>query len=1354
MTILRDNLFLASLVLLTLIVVAILGLVLYFAMRSASAKPGSDPKLAKLRFDSLRNSFRQAVELIEGNIAARSERYAIPWVLVLNEGLDQRGLPIEQSGVPSALSSEAASSASSQGISWHFFDKGVVVEMQGAYLGSPDDESAAEKPWDEFLSLCHKYRPQRPFDSVVITVPAAMLIDASADAALELGKMARLAHRRLWLAQNRFAMRFAVYVAISGCEKIEGFSAFARTLPEPMRAGMLGWSSPYDLSSTYQDTWVGEAVDGVVRTISDTSAELFASKQTLTDTKSFFLLPSKMEAMRDQLQLYTDELMRPSAYHEPFFFRGIYFTGDSSQSAQTIGTSFATPDLAPETDSPDAADLVSLLMQEPAFLRDLFEKKIFMEYGLARPSRQPLARPMLTRVGQVTAVLVLGGWSVGLILATLQMGHRSHQLTATLQQIEADAHYRAQKMGAGESIPSEWYKARTLTLLSAIETLGAQKMFSVFMPGSWPIFDNLDIRVTERVEREFGDIAIGTLRRELYARASELTGVAQDESTSELIIGGECLNPVPVAGATHKAVLAVEDTAEFASMQQYIASVERLDQAVEAMKRLQAGGANEANDLRLLVKFTLGAELPSNISQSLRLLRNSDAGSGASNGVSVVHMQQAVRCSLVKGMNTLDQRVFVNNDLMVLERQLAALSYRLLSTDSRATGFAQTVAGYKDILNIIREQENMLATGRGGWMHELNFDLGKAYAAMLERIAQATRLLGPEAAEQVRQHAVNEFLKFSTEFSARSNPEQQGDIVWQEKDARYGLSAQRLGLRDAIVDLLAQPFMTQPGDREIPEIPAQGVLMWDIAKLDQALALGDMHKRFMAEGLLKFSPVNRPGVVAFLNAQFARLTNDRIVDALSVSGRVDPANVSDANAFDVARGRLSKVETFLSDIGATTGADTLQRLVSSDASVRLRQIDKSLNQSDLYAIRGRDFSYWTGDRGPLLQAFGVPDTQAMQQYLALQFSRADALGRQAEIYLPSLDKASADGQLASRWQAINRELERYRSKNPNSSLGLYEQFLLTVGAEIDRSTCSEKLNGKSPGSRPADYFAERHVQVYSALLRRCNELRYAEQLDQWSAFASAFNEQVAGRAPFATPGGKDTIDADYEDVSQLLKSSEKLSRVMKDPQMTNRTAPYSPAVRKFFDQFERVRAFIAPLYPPEDGVVPGYDVMVEFRANQVAEVDGNKVIDWSLDVGPQTLKLRDAPRLLRWEPGMPVTLTLRLAKDILGNALPDPQQAAMTVDGKTVTYRFTDTWSLVRMLQRQREADPTGRGDLRTQLLRMEFPIGTGSELGKGAQPDTRAKVFLKLTLFPVGKRTPMVWPVSFPVRAPEFNGR
>ncbi len=60
---------------------------------------------------------------------------------------------------------------------------------------------------------------------------------------------------------------------------------------------------------------------------------------------------------------------------------------------------------------------------------------------------------------------------------------------------------------------------------------------------------------------------------------------------------------------------------------------------------------------------------------------------------------------------------------------------------------------------------------------------------------------------------------------------------------------------------------------------------------------------------------------------------------------------------------------------------------------------------------------------------------------------------------------------------------------------------------------------------------------------------------------------------------------------------------------------------------------MAPLYPVEEGAVAGYDMAVEFRTNQSAEIEGNKVIDWTLEVGSQSLKLRDAPRPLRWEPG-------------------------------------------------------------------------------------------------------------------------
>ncbi len=1362
---LKDNLFLLSLGILILLVLFILGLVVYFAIRRSSAKTPNDPKITKLRFDSLRSSFKQAVELIEQNIASRSERYSIPWVMVLNEGNGQSRLPIEQSGVASALSSEAAMAASAQGISWHFFDKGVVIDIQGAYLGSPDDEDASEKPWDEFLGLCRKYRPQRPFDSVVITVPASLLLDDNPDARLELAKLAKLAHRRLWLAQNRFAMRFAVYVVVSGCEQIEGFAPFARMLPETVRASMLGWSSPYDLSTTYQSGWVQDAVDSVVRTVSDTSAELFATGPSSDDAGKFFLLPSRIELVKAQLQLYVDELMRPSAYHEPFFFRGIYLTGDSSEAAQkaavveqseAVSSSTA---LVPVGDGlvPHEEELVLQLMREPAFLRDLFEKKIFQEYGIARPSRsQQLTRPVLSRAARWGAVAVLGTWGIGLVVATYQLNSTHTELARALAQIQADADFRARAAERAEAIPSDWYRRKALSLLAAIEKLGTDTVWTVFMPGSWRIFDDLGERAAERIEREFGEIAIATLRRELYGRASELTGVAQDSSTGELIIGGECIAP-PGTGSSidsvRRTTLAVEDLPEFSALLQYINSVEQLDQAIQAMVRLQKPSQTEANDLRLLVKYTLGAELPGNISRSLRFFRASPSPAGSSPAaISVSPIQQAARCTLQKGMLAVDNRIFVSNDLLLSELQLARLSNKLLVADSASSGFAPTVEGYKEVLSVIRDQESMLAAGKGGWMRQPTLNLGAAYDRVLSRIAQA-RLLGPEAAEQVRQHAYLAFQKFSADFGARLASDSSAGVVWIDKEARFALSPERMALRDALGGLLAQPFMTVSRDRELPEIAPQTTIAWDLQRLDQAIALGEVRKRFMGEGLAKFPPAARRSVEVFVDSQFARLVNESAVEALTVNAQNDPTSVVDSAPFDAARTRLVKVQALLTELGARGKADNLRSVVSRDAIARLRQVDDNLNRAELYSVRGRDFRNWQGEKGPLLQAFGVQDMQALQQYLGQQFARAETLGRQADVYIASLDSPASGGQLAQRWQAISRDLERYRLKNPNSSLVALEQFMIALGPDLDRFNCAEKLAGKAPASRPADYFAERNLQIYTALLARCSELRAREQQDQWALFSGSFNRLVAGRQPFSQSMAKDAPVADFEEVGQTIKTFDRVSKTLKELQAEQAARPAAQSVpaRRFVDQFERVKSFLAPLYPIEEGAVAGYDVTAEFRVNQPAEIEGNKVIDWTLEIGGQVQRLREPPRALRWEPGTPVVLTLRLAKDSPFTPVTDLQQPAMSVEGKAVTFRFTDPWALVSMIQRQREPDGAARADNRSQLLRMEFPL-TMSDDNRAPPVDGRSRVYLRMTLSPVGKKTPVAWPGLFPVRAPEWN--
>ena len=1350
---LGDSLFLISLAVLTLLVLAVLGTVLYFAVQRAHAKPGSDPKTVKLRFDSLRNSFKQAVELIEANIVTRSERYSIPWILVLNEGRLAAPLPIEQSGVASALSTDSASAATTQGISWHFFDKGIVVDMQGSYLGSPDEEDAVEKPWDEFLGLCRNYRTQRPFDSVVITVPASLLSDASADASLEIAKLARLSHRRLWLAQNRFAMRFAVYVLVSECEHIEGFAPFSRALPESMRAGMLGWSSPYDLSTTYRSEWVPEAVGAIVSAVTDSSAELFALDTSSLDVSKFYLLPSRIQALSGQLQVYVDELMRPSAYHEPFFIRGIYLSGDSSAAGQAAAVMAQDE----SQDEPVSSEGLNPLMREPVFLRDLFEQKIFLEYGIARPSHQQLARPALSTAMRWTSGVLLGGWAIGLLLVTLQLERRNTELVRALAQIGADANYRARAAERNELIPSAWYRSKTLALLAEIEKLGSDRAWTFFMPGAWPVFESLDARVAARIEREFGEIAISTLRRELYTRAAEITGVTQDESSSELIIGSDCAAPAgfaAIGNAPHRSTLSVEEMPEFAAMLQYLTTLDRLDQAMLAVGRLQRPEQNANDDLRLLVQYTLGADLPLNISQSLHFFHgNERQGRSSPAAISVTHIQQAVRCSLQQGAVALSQHLFADNDLMASERLIAKHGVVLFASEGNAGAYAHSVADFKDLVAAIKEQEYLLNAGRGAWMRQPNLALGKAYDAMVARVAQSTRLLGPQVAEQMQQRTATEFARMSAEYEARFGVEAQSGVVWRDKDMRFVLSPERMALRDALTHMLAQPFVVAPSERSLPLAPAQGVVAWDVAKLDQALKLVDSYKAYMAEGVVKFPAPIRAGVALFVQAQFARLANDSLVDALSVNPRSASASLTNAAQFDATAARLRKLQDFMNELGANAQAEQLGNLISEDALQRLRLLDDKLFQLDLYATRGRDFKSWTGDQGPMLQAFGVSDVGALQQYLSVQMGRTEVLGRQAETYLAALSPAVFNAQLAKRWQGINHELERYRLKNPNGSLVLLEQFALTAGVESDRTNCLEKSAGKMPLGKSADYFAERHASLYAALQRRCGELRSSEYQDGWAAFSSSFNRVLASRYPFAVLENRDGMDAELDDLGLVLKEFDKLPRSARDNGATPRRAGGSQyLVQRFTDQFDKIRAFVAPLFPSDEGAVAGYDLVSELRVNPGAEVEGNKVIDWTLEVGSQVMKLRDASRPMRWEPLTPIVLTLRLAKDSPVYATLDPQQPHMSTDGRSISYRFSDTWALLRLIQRQRDFDSAGRSDGRAQLLRFEFPVVASGDAAKGAPQVTRARVFLRLTVTPVGKRTALAWPVAFPIRAPDLT--
>ena len=254
----------------------IFSLSIFFSLKKQEKK--MDFILSKKK---IREIFKKGVRGSERTLLPGAKKYDYPWIVLLNEGKEDDRIPIESINLMRSRTSKNLDGSKS--FYWHYFSKGLVLEFSSSALREEDESVKEDIKWTEFLKLCNQYRPRRPIDSIVISVPAKLLSDSANDKAAktQLLNLAKAASQRIWMVQNSFAVRVPVYVIISGCEDIAGFESFSKSLPESMRDSILGWSNPHDLSSTFLKEWVIQAING----ISETVASLVVDVATSTNKK-------------------------------------------------------------------------------------------------------------------------------------------------------------------------------------------------------------------------------------------------------------------------------------------------------------------------------------------------------------------------------------------------------------------------------------------------------------------------------------------------------------------------------------------------------------------------------------------------------------------------------------------------------------------------------------------------------------------------------------------------------------------------------------------------------------------------------------------------------------------------------------------------------------------------------------------------------------------------------------------------------------------------------------------------------------------------------------------------------------
>jgi type VI secretion system protein ImpL len=696
----------------------------------------------------------------------------------------------------------------------------------------------------------------------------------------------------------------------------------------------------------------------------------------------------------------------------------------------------------------------------------------------------------LRRHAHRAVALLLVAWGIGLAVAALQLDAWRQDLTRTLLQLHVDAQFRARAQHR-DAVDPAWYRRKALSLLAATERLRRDAAWTLFVPGSWQVFDDLEERVEAKVAQAFGDIVVETLRRELLLRASDLTGIPLQGGTGDLRPDGECRAPQP-RSMDRRLTAAAEDLPEFVAVADYVAAVEQLDQAARSLAALQQSGGGHPQQLRELVRYTLGTELPGSLAEGVRLFHPLEEVN-VQPALLQARLQWATSCTLAKAVAALHSRLLNTNELFALEQGLAERSAGLFDPRPRPAPLDRTVERLRAVHALLEDQHALLARGRNGWMRQGSLRLGPGYDQLLERIAR-THLLGPQALRDLDNQSGAAFAEFRRQFEATFGQPGEAGIVWLEPEQRFGLSAQRTALREGLASLLQAPFMA---DQRSSPLAAASPLP---AAVGHARQLAQTRQAFLEKALPRFPAAARPVVERTVNARVSELVYDASYRALKASlpGATQPL---DPASFRAQRESAEEVQALLDGMRAGALARRLGSVLDQELLRRLAVVHDSWLQHPLNDARAVDFSAWQGEPLAAWQGIAAQDPASASAAVAALARRLVALGQQADGLLALGSERLAHEPAAQRWTRLKAELARYHAHQADSSLLALERYLAGLGGDLRRENCAERLARTVPPVHDDDV-ALRLAQWQNALSARCGALRF-EQAPSAAAAGSA-----------------------------------------------------------------------------------------------------------------------------------------------------------------------------------------------------------------------------------------------------------
>jgi type VI secretion system protein ImpL len=1295
----------------------------------------------------LTRSFRETFAFLRSIIPGRRYAYAAPWFLLIGfSGAGKSTLldSVERSTRVAVKPPQYRDQPETH--TWRFFDTGVVLDVNGDILLHAGGAAAGEDEWEELLRLLRNFRPRRPLDGIALAVSCEDLLAQEELGRKTVAARADAFYQRLWMIQQHLGLCLPIYLILTKADCIPGFAGFAQALAAEHPHEIIGWSNPSDIATPLNPRLASIVMTHIGARFRQLHLDIAADVDNPPDGDGLLVFPGALQRLTGPVQAILGSLFRPSAYHEPFFLRGIYLSGVAHGSAEdgtvpsreTNGHLYAGDRLG----SPDGSGAVTS-ERLPFFVRDLFNEKIFAETALAvAASGGPVRTARSVRVAQSALVLSVVLLGVGLTLETLRLDRGIDRLRPAFVAVDQGLAGLAQERPTTkEGQPAATRFPGAEAFLDGLADIDLKSLWSVWLPSSW--FSSLHSQTVDFLSAGFTGVLLPATRRELQRRVEAAIG------SIAALSQGDVTPP-------RLAVLA--GSSDFERLNNSIRELIGLEATAKLFNRVNSGP--ELGDIARLADELLGIKVSPSFYENIDLYREALKEARVvpySFGPDAIRAQDAV----LAAFRSIEARFSDDGPIM---SDLASLCTALGNLEAGSRDGADPGVTTAVVIALLARAQQMLNDPALAWITGKSIAQIPELDSLLTAMSQSA-IFGPDITGALRKRLDADLHSLQQRLAALNAPEIGPLLDQQNGQIALKLAPPIARLSDQLSAMLKYAFMDARGDNE-PQLAVNSaaIVIWDVDTLRTALDFYRGYEQFEANELAAAPRALTKPLDDFarqrLRGTMTRAIRIAAAGSPSNAGTVAPtATILDegsvfhqAENFRRAAPMLGDIISVLQQLNFNEVAGQLRTLATKQAYDLLEEIDQLAEADELY-LPQRSFAVANDNTSLLESAYLLRSDVEVAQYLDTERDRISRLAQgAAEAAVGFLGRSDIAGTmpmpLVGKWRGILTALRSYQNGDPSGSIGTLQNFIRFDLAAANHGNCPAGANANGTA---ADFFGQRLELLRREVAAVCNRVTLTATVTEYDQIAALFNQLLAGRYPFGPAGAAPVEIPNLIEFFHTFAAQEAAVRAALG---TGAGVSGGPAALQFLDELDRASTFFAPLLAPPGNA--GYDLTAAFRVNRRHEHGGDQIIDWSISAGDTSLQ-GDHPNG-RWFPGDPVTVRLRWAKD--APSVPYGSAGEPQIDGTTAIFHYDGRWALLRLLNEHHAAPSEfdlGSADAVPNLLKFVIPVSVASA-GGGAVPvgpSDRVTVFIHLGLAAPSANPQQAAILSvpdFPQRAPTLG--